>query len=508
MADDLCFLSATELAARIRARAVSPCEAVDASLDRIDAIDSDIKAFVTVLADAAKREAKIAEAELCRGHIRGPLHGVPIAIKDLFDFKAGVPNSFGSRVLKDYVPDHDASYVKRLEDAGAIVIGKTNVPEFGHKGVTDNFIVGPTSTPFRIGHNAGGSSGGSAAAVASGMVAAAQGSDGGGSVRIPAAWCGVYGFKPTYGAVAQVSRPNAFMSHTPFAQPGPLTRTVDDAALMLSVMIGADRRDPLCLPSFMQGLEQAPQRTARGLRIGYSRDFGGFPVSADVLAVVDASVEALEECGAEVCEVNLSLPADQRDLSELWLREVAISYASVVEGLKEEGLALLDHTDDLTPDFVDVLRRAYTMSMMDFQRDEVIRSRVFDMINDALVDVDLLVTPTVAVAPVANATDGSTVGPRSVNGIEVDPLIGWCLTYPVNFSGHPAASAPAGLTADGLPVGLQIIGRRFEDATILSASAALERARPWHAAYLELPVAIDRREPEGATPRLRARSEL
>ena len=229
--EDLCFMPATEMAARIRRRALSPVEAVEAFLTRIGTRNSAINAYVTVIADQARAAARAAERAVMTGAPLGPLHGLPIAIKDLYDFKAGVCNSFGSKPLANYVPDSDATYVHRLEAAGAIVLGKTNTPEFGHKGVTDNLLVGPTSTPYAPGKNAGGSSGGSAAAVADGLAALAQGTDGGGSIRIPASCCGVYGFKASFGRVASVGRPNGFLGHTPFIHSGPLTRTVDDAAL-------------------------------------------------------------------------------------------------------------------------------------------------------------------------------------------------------------------------------------------------------------------------------------
>src|SRR5439155_4107659 len=213
-----------------------------------------------------------------------------IAIKDLFDFKAGVPNTFGCKPFKDWTPTVSATYVARLEEAGAIVLGKTNTPEFGHRGITDNYLFGPTSTPFRIGKNAGGSSGGSAAAVAAGLATLAQGSDGGGSIRIPASCCGVYGFKASFGRVASVGRPNGFLGHTPFVHSGPLTRTVDDAALMLSTMIGPDPHDPLSLPDDGFDPVAATRRSIAGFRVAYSPDFGLCPVDARVATVVRAAV--------------------------------------------------------------------------------------------------------------------------------------------------------------------------------------------------------------------------
>jgi amidase/aspartyl-tRNA(Asn)/glutamyl-tRNA(Gln) amidotransferase subunit A len=473
---------------RIRRGDLSPVAVVDACLERIDARNEDTNAFVTVLEAEARERAEEAEAAVRRGEELGPLHGVPIAIKDLFDFKAGVRNTMGSVPFAEFVPEESATYVRRLEDAGAIVLGKTNTPEMGHKGTTDNRLFGPTSTPFDLDRNAGGSSGGSAAAVADGLVPIAQGSDGGGSVRIPAAWSGVYGFKATYGRVAQAIRPDAFLSHTPTIHAGPLTRTVEDAALMLDVMTGPDPRDPLSVPEEPHDFRGAVRRGVEGMRIAYSPDFDIFPVDERVRRVVDDAVTAFETAGATVEEVSLGLTHDQFELAELWIREIGMLYHSAVEGFKDQGLDLLgDHRDELTPEFAELLEETRDQSVVDYKRDEHLRTEVYDALQDVFTveEYDLLVTPTLAVPPVENDDGGTgqTVGPTEVDGEPVDPLIGWCLTYPINFTGHPAASIPAGFTDDGLPVGLQLVGDRFDDETVFAASGAFERVRPWHDAY-------------------------
>src|SRR5918998_257292 len=212
-----------------------------------------------------------------------------------------------------------ATYVERLERAGAIVLGKTNTPEFGHRAITDNLLFGPTSTPFALGKNAGGSSGGSAAAVADGLAPIAQGSDGGGSIRIPASFCGVYGFKATFGRVASATRPDAFLSHTPFTNSGPLSRTVEDAALMLSVMAGPHSRDPFSVPDDGTDYQGATRRPVSGLKIAYSADLDIFPVEERVLFVVGEAVRAFEEAGARVEEARIGLKRSQKELCDLWL---------------------------------------------------------------------------------------------------------------------------------------------------------------------------------------------
>jgi amidase/aspartyl-tRNA(Asn)/glutamyl-tRNA(Gln) amidotransferase subunit A len=477
--------SATELAARIRRGALSPVRVVDACLDRIADRD-DLNAFVTVLDEEARERAAAAEAAVEAGEPLGPLHGVPIAIKDLYDFKAGVRNTMGSVPFADFVPDRDATHVARLEAAGAIVVGKTNTPEFGHKATTDNRLVGPTSTPFDTSRNAGGSSGGSAAAVADGMVPLAQGTDGGGSVRIPASSCGVVGFKPSFGRVAQASRPDAFASHTPFAHVGPLARTVEDAALMADVLRGPHPRDPLSVPDEGPDFRGAVRRGVGGMRVAYSPAFDVFPVADEVRDVVDDAVMALDTAGADVERATLGLDRSHRELADLWLRQIAGRLHSVLAGFEADGVDLLGaHRDELTPALVDLLEETRDRRLVDAKRDDHRRTEVFDALQDAFQTYDLLATPTLAVPPVANAApgEGSTVGPTEVDGEAVDPLIGWCLTHPINFTGHPAVSVPAGLTDDGLPVGMQLVGRRFADEDVFAAAGTLERGRPWHGTY-------------------------
>lgn len=483
-ANEICFASATELAARIRRRDLSPVEAVEAFLERIHARNDRLNAYVCPLDEEARERARQAEQEVASGAPLGALHGVPIAIKDLFDFKSGVANTFGCKPLADFVPEVSATYVHRLEAAGGIVLGKTNTPEFGHKGITDNRLFGPTSTPYAPGKNAGGSSGGSAAAVADGMAALAQGSDGGGSIRIPAAWCNLVGFKASYGRVAQAVRPDAFLSHTPFIHAGPLARTVDDAALMLAVISGPDPGDPLSMPDEGVDFLGAPRRGVSGLRVGYSPDFGAFPLDPRVRAVVDEAVRAFETAGAAVERAAIDLGSPQGELSEVWLREIGMLYAGTVQAMKDQGIDLLGaHRDELDAPFAELVERCGELGILDYKRDELVRTTVYDAIEDALADHDVLVTATLATPPVDNADDRTTVGAREVAGEKVDPLIGWCLTYPVNFTGHPAASIPAGFTDDGLPVGLQVVGRPYADADVIAVSRAIERAQPWGDRY-------------------------
>jgi amidase/aspartyl-tRNA(Asn)/glutamyl-tRNA(Gln) amidotransferase subunit A len=386
--------------------------------------------------------------------------------------------------MADFVPDSDSTYVSRIERSGAIIIGKTNTPEFGHKGTTDNLLHGPTSTPFAVGRNSGGSSGGSAAAVAAGLAPVAQGSDGGGSVRIPAAWCGVYGFIGSYGRLASVTRPDGFATQTPFISPGPLSRTVADAALLFSVMAGPDRRDPFSLPGGGLDSIAATARPAGHLRVACDMTFGGFPVEPAVASVFAEAVRSLADCVQAVEPVELNLGLSHADLTALWMRQNALSCAGVAIALQEQGIDLLgNHAHEMSPELVALIEQGYGLSVRQQKLDAMARTRVLDKIESVFERYDLLVTATLGCLPVPNDPSGHTKGPSAVNNEQVDPLIGWCLTHPVNLIGHPAASAPAGLSSNGLPVGLQLIGPQFGEEQVLTASAAFEQVRPWIDSY-------------------------
>ncbi len=483
LSDELAWMSAAELALRVRRRDLSPMEVTDAFITRIEARNPSLNAFVYFGFEDARRQAKAAEQAVMAGEALGPLHGVPAAIKDLFDFKPGWKSTFGGvRALKDFTPDFWCAFAERIEKAGAILLGKTNSPVMGFRGTCDNYLFGPARNPFDAAKNTGGSSGGSAGAVADGMLPLAEGTDGGGSIRIPASWCGVYGYKASFGRVPFIARPNAFGGDAPFLFEGPITRTVEDAALAMEALAGYDSRDPYSLDEQVDFVG-ATRRGVRGWKIAYSPNFDVFPVDRRVAEVVAKAVRAFEEAGAHVEEVKVGIKRPQRELSDLWCRLIMPLNVQTFEIFKRNGLDLLqDHRDDFPPEYLRWVEAGYKMSALDFFKDQEIRSEIYDAVQGVLNRYDLLITPTLACLAVDNADDGNTMGPRAVEGEEVDRLIGWCLTYFINFSGHPAASIPAGM-ADGLPVGMQLIGRRYADADVLAASAAFERLRPWRDTY-------------------------
>ena len=481
--DDLAYTSAAEIAERVRRRSLSPVEVVDACIARIERRNPSLNAFVFQGFDDARREAKAAEAAVMSGAATGPLHGVPSAIKDLFDFKPGWPFTFGGvRAMKGCVAQWHCIFAERVEKAGAILLGKTNSPTMGLRGTCDNYLFGPSRNPFDVRKNTGGSSGGSAAVVADGLVPFAEGTDAGGSIRIPAAWCNVVGLKPSFGRVPVVMRPNAFAGDTPFVFEGPISRTVEDAALALNALAGYDPRDPFAIETNEDFLA-ATRRSIKGWKVAYSPDLDVFPVEPAIRKIVDEAVRCFADAGAAVEEVRLGLKRGQRELSNSWTRLMMPLNIGALEGMKAFGIDLMGrHRGDFPPDYLQQIDAGRSLSAMDLAGDQGIRSEVYDAIQGVLATHEILVSPTLAAMPVDNAANGDTKGPTNVDGVEVDPLIGWCLTYLTNFSGHPSASVPAGLSG-GLPVGMQLIGRRYADADVLAAAAAVERRRPWAHAY-------------------------
>lgn len=482
------WLSAADLARLIRTREVSPVEVMEAAIARIEARNPSLNALIFTDFAGARAGAKKAEAAVMSGADLPPLHGVPAAIKDLFDFKPGWPTTYGGvRALKDNIAPFYCVFAERIEKGGATLVGKTNAPVMGLRGVTDNYLFGATGNPFDVTRNPGGSSGGSAAAVGDGILPLAEGTDAGGSIRIPAAWSGVYGYKASFGRVPVVIRPNAFAGDLPFVFEGPITRSVADAALAMSVLDGYDPRDPLSLDEKVD-YHAALERPIKGMRIAWSPDLDVYPVDPRVAEVVKRAVGAFADAGAIVEEVKVGIKLDQKELSDLWYRLMMPLNLSTFEAHLGFGQDLLgQHPDDFPPEYLHWIELGRKMSAADQRRDQVLRSAIYDAVQSVFARYDLLVTPTLATLPVKNEAGGNTHGPSSVNGIAVDQGIGWCLTYPFNFTGHPAASIPAGL-ADGLPVGMQIVGRRYADADVFAASAAFERLRPWAATY-QIPAA-------------------
>jgi len=477
------FESATDLAAAVREGGRSPIDLVESCLDRIAARNDDLNAYVTVLEDEARERAREAEQAVEEGADLGPLHGVPIAVKDLHQTKAGVPHTMGAKPLADNVADETSLIVRRLEAAGAIVVGMTNTPELGHTMRTDNELVGPTATPFDPDgeRNAGGSSGGSAAALAAGLCALATGSDVGGSLRNPAACCHVVSVKPSFGLVPKDGRPDAFSSATPVGVVGPMARTVEDAALMLSVMAGIDDSDPFSVRTPDEDYVAATDRDPETVDVAFAPTLSAFPVAESVRSVCRGAVDALADAGANVSDVTVAGP-DKGDLKFAYGTTAAPLFAHEAEILQAEyGVDVTgEHADQLSDSLVSTVRMGEGHDVVEYLSANTVRTELYDAVEAILDDHNAFVVPTLTTPPLTHDEPFPTkIDGERAGGLPMD----WGLTWPFNLTGHPVMSVPAGLTDDGLPVGLQVVGSRYREADLLGVASAFEQANPWHEDY-------------------------
>ena len=471
--EPLHYKSALELMELIQSGKISPLELMEATIERIEAVNPILNAFVSLRAQEAIDEAKALTERLASGEEPGPLAGLPFGVKDLEDVKDMV-TSFGSIPYKDHVARKDSIQVSRLKAAGAIVVGKTNTPEFGFTGFTTNRLYGVTRNPWNTERTPGGSSGGSAAAVAGGMVSVATGSDMGGSIRIPSSYSGCYGLKTSAGRIPVTYAPffQAPQSPFPFLQMyglwtlGPITRTVSDAALYLDCVAGSHPSDPDALPSpgrsFLKSLENMP----KNLRIAFSPTLGYARVQKDVMRQVEEAVRCFEKLGHQVEIWKGKLP----DVAEAWSR---LSNCEIYAQLHKD---FEQNRQEMGRTLVMSLDHARTVSLADQIEAQKVRTELNQIMESLFEQFQLLLTPTMP----TEAFGAKGPPPSEVDGHPIPLLGAVAFTYPFNLSGHPAASIPAGLTENGLPAGLQIIGPRHRDDLVLQASYAYEKMRPWN----------------------------
>ncbi len=455
-ATDLRDLTISEAAEMVRGQKLSPVELTRTMLERIERLDPQLNSYITVTADSALAEAERAEQSAGRGEELGPLHGVPLALKDLFD-TAGVRTTAGSKILADRIPERDATVVQRLRGAGAVLLGKLNMHEFAFGVTTQNPHYGPCRNPWNTDCIPGGSSGGSGAAVAAGLCLGALGSDTGGSIRIPASFCGIVGLKPTYG---RVSRAGVVPLSWSLDHAGPMTRTVRDAAVLLGVIAAHDPADPAsaaqAVPDYTAGLEDG----VRGLRVGLPRRYFYEQVEPDVAAAVEQAIAVLRTEGAEVCDV---------DLAAIESAGLAFQVIILAEAAAYHARTMRERPQDYGEDVRLRLEPGALYPATQFVDAQRLRRRVVDGFLTALAGVDVLVTPTLPM------TAPRIPGPKVETPNPVTRF-----TFPANLAGLPAISLPCGFGTDGLPIGLQIIGRPFDESTVLRAGRAYERATDWH----------------------------
>jgi amidase len=452
--------SARELARLIRTRAVSPVEVLDAHLAVIEAINPKLNAIVTLAAEAALDAARRAEDAVLKGEPLGALHGLPIAVKDVTQ-TAGIRTTFASPLYKDYVPAEDAEGVRRLKAAGAIVLAKTNTPEFACGANTNNALFGPTRNPWNPALSPAGSSGGSAVAVAVGMVPIAQGTDFGCSIRIPAAFCGIVGIRPTPGLTPSHPLP---LPWDPGQLHGPLARDAEDAALMLDALVGFSRLSPISVAPPWQSAFAALERhtDARGLRIAYVSDIAGIGVEKEIDSICRDAALALDRCGARVEEIEFDAGSG-RAAYQTWRGFWMV-------GQQYERLSELDQ---FGPNLRGNVEAGLKLTAIDFAAAERKRQEIFHRFRMLFERFDVLLTPAAPVKPFPVEMNF----PDTINGRSFENYIDWIApAYLITLMSLPAASAPAGLTQDGLPVGMQIVAPRFEEPTILSVVRLIHQA--------------------------------
>ena len=455
----LCFLTASELVQKIKAREISAVEVLQAHLEQIERVNPHVNAIVTLLPERATQAARAIDDRLGRGEDPGPLCGLPVAHKDLV-VTEGIRTTFGSPIYRDFVPDEDALIVERLRAAGAVTIGKTNTPEFGAGSQTFNEVFGETHNPYDLTKTCGGSSGGAAVSLACGMLPIADGSDTGGSLRNPAAFCNVVGFRPSPGRVPVW--PNE-LGWFPISVQGPMARTVEDVALMLSAIAGPDPRDPISIPATGDSFRQPLERDFRDTRIAWSADFGGLPMHRHVTQVMEPQIQTFKELG---CQVALGQP-DFSDADEIFQVLRAWAFELKFTPLIEK------HREQIKDTIIWNAEFGQALTGPQISRAENLRTQLFQRVVKFMETHEFMIFPVTQVPPF----DLQQRYIEEIDGVKMQTYIDWMKScYFVTVTGLPAISVPCGFTETGLPVGLQIVGRHQDDWGVLQLAYAFQQA--------------------------------
>ncbi len=469
--NDIIWKTGLELREMIKSKEVSPVEVVKTHLDRLTQVNSRINAVVNIIEEDALDKAKAAEKAVLDSYddkdsttSNGlpPLLGIPVVIKDNVPTK-GIKTTYGSKLFKDHIPDKDAILVERLKAAGAIPIGKTNLPEFGLLAITDNVLFGATKNPWDLDKTPGGSSGGSAAAVVEGIAPLATGNDVGGSIRIPASYCGVFGIKPTYGRIPLYPKQPGFEG---VFHEGPITRTVKDAAVMLGIMSGHDNRDRSALPGIIPDDYYLKNLDGKidGYKIAYCDNLGYTKVDPEIKEMTREKAKIFEKLGCTVEKIDLDLPDMLRHLQNMTISD----FVSSIDDRLDEWKEVMD------PKYEGFFKVAENITGKDISKVYITKDLLWERIRQVFEGFDLLITPTTSVAPFTYEEGKGPIGPSSIDDEKVNRMAWMGFNYPFNFTGQPAASINCGFTKDNLPVGLQIIGKHFDEEIILNAAYAFE----------------------------------
>lgn len=478
-------LSAIEIGKLVNSKIITPTEVLEYFEKRVNERNKSIGAFVYTKFEEAYEQAEILEKKINNGEYCGPFAGVPFALKDFLPSKKGWTHSYGGVECLVKEDDFNCVFCDAMEKNGGIAIGKVNAPAYGFRAVTDNKMYGASCTPFNTEYNSGGSSGGSAAAVADGLVPIAEGGDAGGSIRIPAACCNLVGFAPGVGSIPMLNRPDAFSTTHPFCLSGGLVKTVKDAAVLYKYMSEYNSRDPYSSPTVQNQKELDRILNDNGkLKIAFTYDFDIFETEDNVRNIVKEAAYKFREEGHEIEEVHFNFKHTATDFSEQWCKGITIDCALDLNHEKEKGNDLLkEHKDDFPEEFIYYKELCDNLSIEDLYKFNLARTDVLDNFENIFDNYDLIISPVMCCLPIKNKKNGETKGPKTVNGKPVESLIGWCETFLTNFVGYPSASLPAGIAENNLPVGMQLIGKRFREATVLKAAGIYERINPWRDYY-------------------------
>ena len=474
-------LSGIEIGKLVNSRQVSAVEVIQYFQKRIEERNPSLNAFTYTRFDEALEVAKEQEKRILAGKYIGPLAGVPVGLKDFLPAKKGWTASHGG--VKSFITtdEEDCTFWKAAQSLGCIAIGKTNAPSFGFRGTTYNKMYGNTCNPFNLNYNSGGSSGGSCAAVGGLLIPLASCGDAGGSTRVPSAWCSTFGFKPSAGIVPSVCRPDAWAATHPYCCDGPTARTVADAALIMDKMMRYDPKDPISVPIPHKNFSESMHRNIADMRIAITYDYDIFEsVDPEIINAVDEIAKLLECAGVIVEHVKFNFKYSIEEMVEAWLRSISVDSAVDLELMKESGFDLIgDHAEDLPEQFIKWAKIAFDSNMIDYRKFHDIRTSILDTMLEVFSSYDIIISPVTSCMPVLNTAD--TIGPENT-----EQLIGFCQTWLQNMTGNPAASVPAALGRNNLPIGVQVIGRRYFDEDVFAVAHTIEQFKPWYNYYKEV----------------------
>ena len=462
--EDICYMPAYEMAEKIKTQELTSVEITEILIERIEKINPLINAYCTPTFELAREMAKNADNAIKKNEKLGLLHGIPITLKDETNIK-GIRTTYGSKIFEHNVSKKDDIITKRLRKNKAVILGKANLPDLGWKGVSDNLLFGPTKNPWNLKRTSGGSSGGVASAISSGLGTIGVGSDGGGSIRIPSSFCGVYGLKPSFGRIPQgLSSILGYI--TTLSSRGPIVRYVKDAALLMDAMVGPDDADRLSVPkpcySYLEKINEFP----KDLKIGYSLNLGFIKaLEPEIKEVFLNSIKKFEKLDwlAKESKIKIKNPESAKWL--FW--QVGYAYAL--------NPYLKSNADNIDPELVKVANEGFKYSVRDIKVAEVQRETVYENVCRHFKDFDILLTPSL----LCTAFELGKDFPEIINGKKANRQTWISFCYPFNFSGHPAATIPCGWSSEGLPIGMQIVGKRYDELTVLQASKAFEEIAPW-----------------------------